>query len=158
MKSKILNFALIIMTAASCNTTKKTSELNDHSTSSIASKDSIILEKWTLIELEGQKTPRNDKNEVYFTLDPHGNRITGFAGCNSFFGNYNFEKNNRIHFSKLATTRMACPENVIEESEILKVFELTTNYKVVDDLLTLNVGRRSPLAIFKRSIPEVTEK
>lgn len=53
---------------------------------------------------------------------------------------------------------MACPENVIEESEILKVFELTTNYKVVDDLLTLNVGRRSPLAIFKRSIPEVTEK
>lgn len=158
MKNKIFSLALIIITAVSCNTTKKTSESTDGSTSSLADKESIIQEKWTLIELEGQKITNNNKNAIYFNLNPDGNSINGFAGCNTFFGDYNLEENNRIRFSKLATTRMACPENMIEESEILKVFELADNYTVNDNLLMLNVGRRSPLAVFKKSVPEVTGK
>src|SRR5690606_1914077 len=61
-------------------------------------------------------------------------------------------------FLKLATTRMACHKNKIEDSVILKDFELTNNYTIYDNLLMLNVGKRSPLAVFKKSIPEVTRK
>jgi len=44
---------------------------------------------------------------------------------------------------------MACPDADINESEILKVFELADNYTVKDDQLMLHVGERAPLAVFE---------
>ena len=42
-----------------------------------------------------------------------------------------------------------CPDVDVNESDFLKVFELADNYTISEDILTLNVGRRAPLAVFE---------
>ena len=49
----------------------------------------------------------------------------------------------------MLSTLRACPDVKVNESEFLKVFNLTDNYTMVEDKLTLNIGRRAPLAVFE---------
>lgn len=111
----------------------------------------IVNKYWKLITLEGQPVTMadNQAREAYFILKMKDNRVEGFAGCNTFNGTYTLEEGARIRFSKIATTLMACPDVDVNESEFLKVFELANNYSIYKDTLSLNVGRRAPLAVFK---------
>lgn len=159
MKSKLIGLAVLLITVFACNTSKNTQNTTvDKNRNN--SEETITHEKWTLIELEGQEVSRDTKNQrdIYFTLNPEENRINGFAGCNTFFGEYKIEKGMRIRFSKLATTRMACPEGEIKEQDVLNIFEIADNYTISGDILSLNVGRRAPLAVFKKSTSKITEK
>lgn len=115
------------------------------------SNDGITEKYWKLKTLEGKevKMSKNQEREVFFTLKNKDNRVTGFAGCNTLMGTYSLEEGNRIRFSKMATTLMACPDIDFNESEYLKVFELADNYRITGDILELNVGRRAPLAVFE---------
>ena len=92
---------------------------------------------------------KNQERERYFTLKTDQNRVTGFAGCNTFNSTYTLEKGNRIRFSPMAATLKACPDVAVNEQEFFEVFSLADNYTVQNDTLSLNVGRRAPLAIFK---------
>lgn len=114
--------------------------------------DNPITEKyWKLVTLEGQKVTMvpNQEKEIYFMLKTDENRVQGFAGCNTFNGTYTLEEGWRLRFSPLATTMKACPDVNVNESELFQVFELTDNYSINGDTLSLNVGRRAPLAIFE---------
>lgn len=64
-------------------------------------------------------------------------------------GSYTLEEGNRIKFSQMASTMMACPDGVFNEIEYLKVFELADNYTINNNELSINVGRRAPLAVFE---------
>lgn len=111
-----------------------------------------ITEKyWKLKTLEGQdiKMGVNQEGEIYFTLKTQDNRVTGFAGCNNISGTYKLEEGNRIRFTQMASTLMSCPDVDFNEAEFLKVFELADNYTIDGDVLSLNVGRRAPLAVFE---------
>ncbi|WP_289023984.1 META domain-containing protein [uncultured Salegentibacter sp.] len=158
MKKNIIGLTLILLTTIACNTSKKTQEPADNVVTNFSDKELITKEKWILTELEGQEITGNKDNHIYFTLNANENRIQGFSGCNTFMGEYNLNENNRIRFSKLASTRMACFDTPVAESEVLKVFELADNYTIKDNLLMLNIGRRSPLAVFKKSTPEIVGK
>ena len=158
MKKNIIGLTLILLTTIACNTSKKTQEPADNVVTNFSDKELITKEKWILTELEGQEITGNKDNHVYFTLNANENRIQGFSGCNTFMGEYNLNENNRISFSKLASTRMACFDTPVAENEVLKVFELADNYSFKDNLLMLNIGKRSPLAVFRKAAPEVTGK
>lgn len=151
MKTKLFTLVLITVFAVSCKSTKETdTNTNQHLSSSNMDKR-ITDKQWKLVELEGQevKMAENQKKELSFMLNTKENRIQGFSGCNTFNGTYELEKGNRIHFSQLASTMMACPDVDVNESEFLKVFDQADNYNITDDTLILNVGRRAPLAVFK---------
>lgn len=114
--------------------------------------DNPITEKfWKLKILDGKEVSmaKNQEKEIYFMLKTDENRVMGFAGCNTLGGSYTLEKGNRIRFSNMLTTMMACPDVAVNEAEFLKIFELADNYTIVDDVLSLNVGRRAPLAVFE---------
>lgn len=124
--------------------------------------EAIVGATWTLTTLEGQAVTSspNQEQKIHFVLQ-EGGKVTGFTGCNAFNGNYTLEEGNRIRFSKMATTRMACPDQAVNESEFLEVFELADNYTVNGNTLMLNVGRRAPLAAFTKntmSTSDITEK
>ena len=106
---------------------------------------------WKLTSLEGKEVVmgENQEREVYFILKAHENRVIGFAGCNTMTGTYTLEKGDRIGFSQMATTMMACPDVDFKEHEFLKIFEIADNYRITDDKLELHVGRRAPLAVFE---------
>ena len=91
----------------------------------------------------------NQKREIFFTLKANDSTVSGFAGCNSLVGQFSIEKGNRIRFKNMGTTLMACPGISFNESEFLKIFELADNYTIKDDILSLNIGRIAPLAVFE---------
>lgn len=155
MKIKITTFALIALTIMSCNTGKKTNvDAQEENPEMKAATDTASIEntKWIITTLEGQDMSDREKNGqiIYFTLDPKENRVHGFSGCNTFMGTYKLEDGNRISFSQLGSTRMACPDAKINEAQILSIFETADNYTISNGVLSLNKAKRAPLAQFKQ--------
>ncbi|WP_026452331.1 META domain-containing protein [Aequorivita capsosiphonis] len=151
MKVQLFTIALAALTLYSCGSTQNTNTMENQNATS---NNEISGSYWKLETLEGKSISDlqdNDK-EIGFTLNDKENRITGFSGCNNFFGTYTLEDGNRINFSALGATRMACPDSAFNESEFLEVFNLADNFTINDDMLQLNVGKRAPLAIFKRVV------
>ena len=148
MTIKTTTFAIIAMTIMSCNTSKKAS--SDSSGTSEA--NAIENTKWVISTLEGQNIadPQSNGRDIHFTLNSEDNRLNGYSGCNTFMGTYKIEEGNRISFSQLGMTRMACPDSGINEAQILKVFETADNFTVYNGVLALNKARMAPLAQFKK--------
>ncbi|HLS30093.1 MAG TPA: META domain-containing protein, partial [Flavobacteriaceae bacterium] len=65
------------------------------------------------------------------------NRIVGFGGCNNFFGTYNLTQPDKISFSPIGATKMACLTTTFNENDFFNVFEKVNNYKIRDQILTL---------------------
>ncbi len=154
MKVQITTLILITMTAIGCNSVKKTNG-NTTQEETMISTD-IGNTTWQLTKLEGSTIDQSNaqRKKIQFTLNSVDNTVSGYSGCNIFNGSYTLEKGNRIKFSKLASTLMACPDVEFNENEFLKVFDLTDNYTVTDGTLMLNVGKRAPLAVFKKVTAE----
>lgn len=153
MKIKIEIILSFLFICAGCSHSKKAMEnnINKNSVSSVSpGTDSITNKYWKLITLEGKKVEmaENQEREAYFILKPTENHVTGFSGCNTFTGTYKLQNGWRIRFSQMASTMKACPDVEVNEREFLKVFTLADNYSLHNDTLSLNVGRRAPLATF----------
>ncbi|KYP14267.1 copper resistance protein NlpE N-terminal domain-containing protein [Flavihumibacter sp. CACIAM 22H1] len=105
---------------------------------------------WKLVELNGQPVslPAGSQKEPHMILHTAGNRITAQGGCNSFMGSFELKEGNRIRFSKMAGTLMACPDMDIE-ARFTKVLEMADNYNLDGDKLVLNKARMAPLARFE---------
>lgn len=147
MKTTFL-LIMLFLSAISCQSGDRTSsDKNQQNTT----ESEIVGTHWKLIQLEGQdvKMADNQKKEIYFVLKSEGKKVEGFAGCNSINGTYTLEEGQRIHFSQMAVTLRACPDVAINENDYLQVFELADNYTIHNGELTLNVGKRAPLAVFK---------
>ncbi|MEO8932725.1 MAG: META domain-containing protein [Xanthomarina sp.] len=158
MKIKIAAICLIALTAIGCKTIEKPS--TDMTTNN--NTEGIFDVSWTLSELEGEAldNPMRNGKTIYFTLHSEDNRVSGFSGCNTFTGTYTIEEGNRISFSQIASTRMACPDSKINEQEVLEVFNLADNYRITGNNFILNKAKRMPLAVFKKSDSDkvITEK
>ena len=140
MKLNIFLFTLISMTIMSCSSVKS---------KKVDTSETITEKYWKLKTLAGKevKMVENQKREIHFILKTENDRVTGFAGCNTINGEYTLEEGNRIKFGKMASTRMFCPNT--DEASVLKVFNTVDNYTIKDDILSLNVGKRAPLAVFE---------
>ncbi|WP_299382311.1 META domain-containing protein [uncultured Lacinutrix sp.] len=143
MKTRIILLAIIMISIMSCNSEKKTN-------SEVIS-DTITEKYWKLKTLNGREVTmvENQTRETYFILKSEDNRLKGFAGCNTFGGTFTLEKGNSIRFTNVLSTLMACPDVVVNETEFLKVFNLADHYTIKDDVLSLNIGKRAPLAVFE---------
>lgn len=151
---KYVILMLAVLFAAGCSPTKETTMTN--------SNENIMETSWKLITLNGKAVSSNleQQKDINFVLRKDG-KVTGFTGCNNFNGTYTLEEGNRIRFSKMAATRMACPDILVKEFEFLEIFELADNYTITGNQLMLNVGKRAPLAIFSKnelSEEPITEK
>lgn len=109
----------------------------------------ITNKYWKLIELNGATLTSIDKqrSEMHINLHVDGNRLTGSGGCNNITGSYELKEGNRIRFSQIASTRMACMD-MSNEDAFLKMLNLADNYIVKGDSLIFNKGRMAPLARF----------
>ncbi len=110
-----------------------------------------ITEKyWKLVELNGKPITKTDdmRKEPHMILHTAGKRINANGGCNSMMGSYELQPGNRIRFTKMAGTLMACPNMEIED-QLRKVLEMADNYNLDGDKLVLNKARMAPLARFE---------
>ncbi len=112
--------------------------------------DGLTEKYWKLTEIRGKQVTFDEafKKEPHLILKTEGNRLIGNGGCNSFTGSYELKPGNRIAFSKIAATQMACL-NMEIESQLLKILETADNYSLNGDTLALNKARMAPLARFE---------
>lgn len=112
-------------------------------------KEGITDKYWKLTELHGKAIIyyKNYKNEPYFILKSESKRITGNGGCNNFFGTYTLKENERISFSPLGMTQMACM-NMDIERKFMDVLGTADSYYLKGDTLMLNRAKMATLAKF----------
>ena len=113
----------------------------------------VITEKyWKLIEINGNPVVLDEsmKREPFIILKDEEQRINGYGGCNTLSGSYKIEPMNRISFSQMISTMMACLHMETEDA-MKRVFEMTDNYTLSADgkYLSLNRARMAPLARFE---------
>jgi heat shock protein HslJ len=71
---------------------------------------------------------------VHFAED---GTISGSSGCNSYAGTYTVDGNS-ISISELATTRLACADDVMQqEQEFLAAMQASTTYALVPDRMSM---------------------
>ena len=111
----------------------------------------LASKKWRLIEIMGKPVePKSGEgNDVFMTFDADENRVTGFGGCNHFFGQFEWEGELRVRFSKMGRTQKFCAETMELENEFFELIETVDNYTVHEDVLSLNRARMAPLLRFE---------
>jgi heat shock protein HslJ len=66
-------------------------------------------------------------------------KVSGFAGCNSFFGSYSI-KNSSLSFSSLGRTRKACEKTIMDsENKFLGLLEKSQRFLISQDGLRLTL-------------------
>jgi heat shock protein HslJ len=92
---------------------------------------------WKLLELDGQPvlTPEGMR-EAHIILTGDESKAHGHAGCNNFFGAFQ-TSGDKLTFSALGSTMMACPEGMDTEQAFLQVLGETTRFEISGQFLTL---------------------
>jgi heat shock protein HslJ/uncharacterized lipoprotein NlpE involved in copper resistance len=107
----------------------------------------ILDVRWRLVELLG-KPVAMDERFPFIQLNAKKGRISGFGGCNSIGGSYELKTGNRVRFTNMASTMMACPDMDMEQ-EFFNVLAMTDNFACDGKTLFLHKARMAPLARFE---------
>lgn len=107
-----------------------------------------LCKKWQLIELNGQAIAAMAERpaKIPFIQFDAKRRVSGNSSCNQFFGTYELSPNDRITFSPMGMTRMACLHDTNIESELMQVLSSADSYVLRNDTLVFNRARMAPLA------------
>ena len=100
-------------------------------TPAVAQEQAELLDtEWRLVRLNEVPIPLQETVPfVRFALEGEDRRVTGFSGCNRFFGSYELEGSS-LRFSHVGATRMACPDAIVEEQKFLTALTQTTSYQI----------------------------
>ena len=105
----------------------------------------LIKDTWKLTEFNKQII--NSDSEQPFISFNNG-KITGFLGCNDFFGSYELN-NNKIKINPVARTLKMCA-NITLEDRLNKSFQFMNYYKIESNILKIYDNNHNEIAIFKR--------
>lgn len=104
--------------------------------------------QWLLIKLRGEPVdPEAGRKAPFLVFDEEKSRFGGNNSCNDISGNYHLKEGNRIAFTMIITTQMACMPNEIE-LPFMEVLDMADNFTINGDTLSLNKARMAPLAVF----------
>jgi heat shock protein HslJ len=104
--------------------------------------------EWALVELAGAPVELGeDEPRPYLVLDLEESRVAGSTGCNRFTGTLALSEE-ELRFGPLATTRMACAEDVMaREAAFLEALGMVTTYDLEGRSLTFLGGDQAVLRL-----------
>ncbi|MFK7832438.1 MAG: META domain-containing protein [Winogradskyella sp.] len=77
-------------------------------------------------------------NKLVMTFDETTNKVSGFAGCNTFFGSYKIE-NNTLNFSDIAASKKLCLQDVFSvETQFFKSLKSVNAFAIVDNAISFS--------------------
>lgn len=104
---------------------------------------------WTLVE--GMEITIPD--DIEMTLQFEGGRASGSGGCNRFMGGYE-EDGQSVSFGQLASTRMACPEEIMSaETAYLAALESVSSGSATEAELVLSDSSEQELLRYEATSP-----
>ncbi len=153
-------FTLVILSVAGVNATVSFPSAAASTARSIYDTTLINLKlckKWRLIELNGQAIADMAERpaKIPFIQFDAKRRVSGNSSCNQFFGTYELSPNDRISFSPMGMTRMACLHDTNIEADLMQVLSTVDSYVLRNDTLVFNRARMAPLArwVKEKSMP-----
>lgn len=124
----LLSIFMLLATANSCNSSKKAIETNK--------KMQEVLSGTYYISQLGDTDVSSYKITINF--DNTENKVTGFAGCNSFFGSYTLE-NNALTFGNIASSKKLCPGTASQtERQFFKALNSVNSFSTKDNLISFS--------------------
>jgi heat shock protein HslJ len=140
MKHFLILMLDIALLFTGCNSSKKSVS------GELKNQDTTLLSRtnWQVIEINGSVITSTMKRKPYLKFS-EDNKVSGFAGCNGFGGNYTLKNNSTITIDNVISTKMACPDLAIENN-LFRVFENTNNFIVKGDTLFFNDAFMHPIA------------
>jgi len=131
--------ALLLRRAGASTRAHGSSETSANQTSTSGGTATASLENtyWKLTRL-GETTIRmaSQKQEPHFVLNSESHRVNGSGGCNRLAGSYELH-GDRLTFSQMAGTMMACLEGMETEKVFLDVLKQVNRWKVTGQQLEL---------------------
>ena len=93
---------------------------------------------WRAVEISGSPVaPQPKKREAHLVLTSEGKRASGSTGCNRFTGTFT-QTGDSFRFSKMASTRMACPPPLdAQERAFLEALNATAAVHISGNTLEL---------------------
>lgn len=110
--------------------------------------DGIQEKYWKLVTLRGQPVTTTGNRETHIILKQENNKLIGNGGCNALTGIYSIAPQDRISFTNIRSTEMAC-DALKTEQELIHALQATDSYLLKDDTLLLYKGRMAPVARFE---------
>ena len=106
---------------------------------------------WRAVQVDGRAvTHRAGTREPHLVLNRDGSRVSGFAGCNGFAGNFQQHGATLRLGDKLAMTRMACVgEGDTLETAFTKALTSVSTYRISGDRLELRDAQGTVRMIFE---------
>jgi copper homeostasis protein (lipoprotein) len=93
---------------------------------------------WKLTRLHGNPVVVAERQrEPHIILRSGTDRVSGFAGCNTFSGGYKLN-GNELTFSGVASTMMACIDGMEQEPAFLKMLDNVRKWKITGEHLELD--------------------
>lgn len=108
--------------------------------------------QWQIVAINGNEI---DNEEVNIFFDIPQLKVHGNTGCNYFNGQIyiNPSKSNAIDISNMAVTRMACPNQEVEDAMLLALEQVSTAIKNNDNhVILLDAGGKEQLVLKKINI------
>ena len=104
--------------------------------------------KWRLVSLNKKTVPQKGKKVYFLKLNSKDARFTAYAGCNSIAGNYVMPSSDKLDFSEVIMTRMACPNMTLEDKFGAMLVQVIS-YKLDKETLTFFGEKKKELARFE---------
>jgi len=148
MKYLVLLISIIILkSCGSAQDVASIAETKDMSTNETLS-GTFIIEQLKSINLT---------KELTLEFDSKTNKISGFAGCNRFFGTYSIQENS-ISFSELGATMMVCEEeaNTIERTMFQTMAKINA-YELSEGQLMLKQGDDTLIVANETKMPKARQ-
>ncbi|WP_411894079.1 META domain-containing protein [Winogradskyella sp. A2] len=124
MKILLSIFGFLVITN-SCNSKKNTMDAK--------SLDQDSLAGGYVIKEMGDEIMKDQTLKI--TFEANSNKITGFGGCNSFFGTYTLE-DSKISFSDIASSKMFCGKDIgLMERNFFSTIKKSNRLELIDNQL-----------------------
>ncbi len=107
----------------------------------------LIGSVWNLTSLTDKGLVPDVNISIKFTTD---GKVGGSSGCNQYSGTYSASGNNLQISSPLASTMMACAQEIMDqESAYLKALGEVKTFTVAGDQLTLNDSNKKGILVYQ---------
>ncbi|MFW6257753.1 MAG: META domain-containing protein [Prolixibacteraceae bacterium] len=110
----------------------------------------ITENKWKLESLKGFSENQLKQSPLppSMEFDTENQRISGFAGCNNYFGNFKITDQGKINISNLASTKKMCINSMELEEAYLKTLKNSEWILVDGETLDLKDKEETVIASF----------
>lgn len=108
----------------------------------------LVGTTWRLVQLDGKPLSRHRGNLAPHLLLQADGRVSGAGGCNRILGSYEL-KGQRIGFSQMGGSLMACMHHMDEEQAFLNALGWAQSWQISDRHLLLRDGDGKAIAVFQ---------